>query len=77
MADPARRPPLDSGGEELLAGIAAALRVRSTIQTALGVLMGRCRTSAADAYLKLRLHAADTGVCLYPAARAIVNAQGR
>ena len=77
FTDHDRRPPLDAGGEELLAGIAGALTVRATIQTALGVIMGRSPASAGDAYLKLRLYAADTGVCLSAAASTIVSIQGR
>jgi hypothetical protein len=77
FTDHDRRPPLDPGGEELLAGMAGALTVRSTIQTALGMIMGRGQTGAAEAYLKLRLHAADTGVSLYAAASTMIRTQGR
>jgi hypothetical protein len=69
--------PLDAGGEELLAGFAEALTVRATIQTALGVIMGRTHTTAEGAYLRLRLHAADTGVSLLTAANTVVITQGR
>jgi hypothetical protein len=69
--------PLDAGGEELLAGFAEALTVRATIQTALGVIMGRTHITAEGAYLRLRLHAAGTGISLLTAANTLVITQGR
>jgi len=68
--------PLDPGGEELLAGFAEALTVRATIQLALGVIMGRSRAGAEDAYLELRLYAARNGVSLLTAANTIITDQG-
>jgi hypothetical protein len=71
-AAPADPPPsLDSGGEQLLAGLSAALAVRDLIQQAIGVLMARERRSADEAYLALRLRAADTGSSLTDAATAL------
>lgn len=70
-------PPLDAGGEELLAGFAEALTVRATIQLALGVIMGRHHMTAEDAYLRLRLQAADTGIPLLAAANAVIVSSGR
>jgi len=67
--------PLDPGGVELLSGFAEALTVRGTIQLALGMIMGRTDRGAEDAYLALRLHAADTGVSLLTAANRVI-AQG-
>jgi hypothetical protein len=66
-------PALDAGGEELLAGFAEALSVRSTIQLALGIIMGRIHGTAAEAYVQLRLHAADAGTSLLAAATTVVQ----
>jgi hypothetical protein len=66
-------PALDAGGEELLAGFAEALSVRSTIQLALGIIMGGTHGTAEDAYVQLRLHAADTGTSLLDVATAVVQ----
>jgi AmiR/NasT family two-component response regulator len=63
---------LDAGGEELLTGFAEALTVRSTIQLALGVIMGRDDVTAEAAYLALRLRAAKTGIGLLAAASNVV-----
>jgi hypothetical protein len=68
--------PLDAGGEELLAGFAEALTVRGTIQLAIGVIMGRDHITAGDAYLQLRLHAADSGVSLLTAATTVITKAG-
>jgi len=64
--------PLDAGGEELLTGFAEALAARSTIQLALGIIMGQSGTSAKDAYIQLRLRAADAGVALLTAAETVI-----
>jgi hypothetical protein len=64
--------PLDAGGAELLAGFAEALTVRSTIQLALGIIMGRDNVTAEAAYLTLRLHGADNGIGLLTAASDII-----
>ena len=66
-------PALDDGGEELIAGFMEALSVRATIQFALGVIMKGSDLSPGDAYLRLRLHAADRGVSLLDAAAAVVR----
>jgi hypothetical protein len=63
---------LDPGGEELLAGFAEAMSVRDTIQLALGVIMGREHITARDAYVRLRLHAADTRMSLLAAATCVI-----
>jgi AmiR/NasT family two-component response regulator len=49
------------------------MTVRRTIQLALGVMMGREHITARDAYVRLRLHAADTGVSLPAAATSIIT----
>jgi hypothetical protein len=64
-------PPLDPGGEDLLAGFAEALEVRATIQLALGCIMARTGT-AQDAYVDLRLRAVETGASLLDAANAVI-----
>ena len=66
--------PLDAGAEDLLTGFAEALSVRATIQLAVSTIMTRTRTGAAEAYLKLRLHAAEAGVSV-PSAAGMVVAQ--
>lgn len=65
--------PLDAGGEDLLNGFAEAVAVRATIQLAVSTIMSRRRIGAADAYVSLRLHAADSGVSLLEAAGLIVT----
>jgi hypothetical protein len=65
--------PLDAGGEELLTGFAEALAARSTIQLALGLIMSHTGTPAKDAYIELRLRAADTGVALLTAAETVIS----
>jgi hypothetical protein len=52
------------GAEGLAAGLVEALAVRDRIQQAIGVMVGRNRCSAADAYLSLRVLAAEAGVPL-------------
>jgi hypothetical protein len=64
--------PLDAGGEELLSGFADALAARSTIQLALGLIMGRIGTSPNGAYINLRLRSADAGVSLLTAAETVI-----
>jgi hypothetical protein len=63
---------LDAGGEELLSGFAESLAFRSTIQLALGIIMNRTGATTWDAYIKLRLRAAETGVSLLTAAEAVI-----
>jgi hypothetical protein len=65
-------PSLDAGGEELLTGFAEALAARSTIQLALGIIMGHTEAPATDAYIALRLRAADAGVSLLTAAETVI-----
>ena len=64
--------PLDAGGEELLTGFAEALAARSTIQLALGIIAGHTGVPAKDAYIDLRLRAADAGVALLTAAETVI-----
>jgi hypothetical protein len=66
------RQPLDAGAEDLLTGFAEALSVRATIQLALSTIMTRTGAGARQAYLQLRLHAAEAGVSLPGAAGTVV-----
>lgn len=69
---PGNRPnSMDSGAQQLLAGLARAFTVRDTIQRAFGVLMARDHCSAAEAYRHLRLRAAETGTSLAETATAL------
>ena len=61
--------PLDSGGEELIAGFAEALSVRATIQLACALIGG----PEEEAYLGIRLDAAQRGVSLSEAATAVIS----
>jgi len=63
---------LDAGGQDLLAGFGEAMAIRSTIQLALGTIMGKTGVTARQAYLQLRLHAADTGAGLLDTANALI-----
>lgn len=65
--------PLDAGGVELLQGFAEAQSVRATIQLAIATIKARTQASANDAYVALRLHAADIGLPLPDAAHSIVQ----
>jgi len=68
-ADPTTRPepdvPLpDAAGEDLVTGLVEAIEVRALIQRAIGVVMATERCTAPDAYLSLRVRAAETGASL-------------
>ncbi len=66
-------PDLGNGGTELLTGFAEALTVHSTIQLALGVIMGPAGITNHEAYLKLRLRAVDSGTSLLAAADSVIR----
>jgi hypothetical protein len=66
-------PSPDPGGEELLTGCAEALTVRSTIQLAIGIVMSSNQLTAGDAYVQLRLAAADAGTSLLAAANTMIR----
>ncbi|GAA3388591.1 GAF and ANTAR domain-containing protein [Cryptosporangium minutisporangium] len=57
------RPPA-TGADELAAGLVEALAVRDRIQLAIGMVAGRARCTATDAYVSLRVRAAEAGVPL-------------
>jgi hypothetical protein len=65
--------PLDVGGEDLLSGFAEALTIRATIRLALVVMIRHSGGSATDAYVSLRLRAAETGTTLLAAAEAVIT----
>lgn len=72
----AGRPPggdIEPGAADLMAGLAEALVVRSTIRQAVEVVMARRGVSALDAYLHLRDRAAAAGLSLAAAAAAMVR----
>jgi hypothetical protein len=55
---------LDAGGTELVTGLTGAFAVRATIQQALGLLMSTTAYSPEQAFVALRLGAAEAGVSL-------------
>lgn len=65
-------PPLDPGGEQLVAGLTEAFAVRAVIQQAIGVMMAGGNRTPDDAYLVLRVRAADTGSSLTEAATTVI-----
>ena len=60
-----------TGGEDLVAGLIEAFEVRALIQRAIGVVMAGEHCSAEDAYLTLRLRAAEAGTSLTGIATAL------
>ena len=58
-------------GEDLIAGFYQAFEVRAAIQRAIGVVMAGERCSAEDAYLTLRVRAAEAGTSLTGIATAL------
>ncbi|WIM98582.1 hypothetical protein ACTOB_002186 [Actinoplanes oblitus] len=65
--------PLDDGGHELVTGFAEALSVRATIQLAVELVATRAGRGTSNAYLDLRLDAADKGISLLAAATAVIT----
>jgi hypothetical protein len=61
--------PPDPRADDLCVGLKGALAVRGRIQRAIGFLMERRSCSADDAYLHLRVHAADAGMPLSDVAK--------
>jgi hypothetical protein len=62
---------VETGGEDLVAGLVEALEIRAMIQRAIGVVMAAEHCSAEDAYLSLRLRAAEAGTSLTGIATAL------
>jgi len=64
---------LDPGAEALLDGVAEAIAARATIKMAIAAIMAGTDRTAEDAYVILRLGAAEAGVSLTVAATALVT----
>ena len=60
-----------AGGEDLVAGLIEAFGVRAVIQRAIGVVMAGEHCSAEDAYLSVRVRAAEAGTSLAGIAAAL------
>jgi hypothetical protein len=66
-------PTVDAAGEDLLTGLKEAFEARALIQRAVGVVMATEQCTAADAYLSLRVRAADVGAGLAGVAARLVQ----
>jgi hypothetical protein len=66
---------LEDGGQELIAGLAGAFAVRSTIQQAMGVVMSVIGHGPHDAYTALCERAAEAGVPLTELAGRLTSGQ--
>jgi GAF domain-containing protein len=64
---------MDTGAQQLLAGLMQAFTVRDTIQRAFGVLMARDHCAAGEAYRHLRIRAAETGDSLADTAASLLD----
>ncbi len=62
---------VDTGGADLVAGLIEAFEARALIQPAIGVVMAGQRCSPDDAYLTLRVRAAQAGTSLTGVATAL------
>ncbi|WP_240746947.1 ANTAR domain-containing protein [Cryptosporangium phraense] len=58
---------------DLATGVAEALAVRDQIQQAIGMIVGRERCSTEEAYLALRIRAAEVGLLLPEVATEILR----
>lgn len=63
---------LDTGGTDLVAGLAGAFDIRALIQQAVGVVIADRDGSADTAYLVLRTRAAESGKSLLDTARSVI-----
>jgi hypothetical protein len=68
---------LDGGGQGLIAGLIGAFAVRALIQRAIGITMARRQCSAHEAYLNLRVRAAETGAHLSDVAVVLLQQSSR
>jgi hypothetical protein len=80
QADPAPAPvpgmpPADAGGDDLIAGLTEAFRIRALIERAKGVVIARRGCSVEDAYLDLRFRAAEAGTGLADVATALLRSE--
>jgi hypothetical protein len=65
---------VDAGGAALVAGLLGAFVTQAVIQQAIGMVIAETGETADQAYLTLRLRAADNGVALTDAASAVLAA---
>jgi hypothetical protein len=68
---------LDPGSNQLVTGLASAFDVRATIQQAIGAVMARGNVTEDDAYVTLRMQAAQQGTPLVDAARSVLAGHRR
>lgn len=68
---PPPRVPLGAGGQDLIVGLIEAFDTAALIQRAIGLVIAEQHCSPTQAYLTLRLRAADTGVSLTDIAAAL------
>jgi hypothetical protein len=66
---------LDSGGHELIAGLAGAFAVRAVIQQSLGVVMATAGVDSPEAYAMVRSRAAEAGISLAEMAGLLTSGQ--
>lgn len=66
---------LDTGGNELAAGLAAAFAVRASIQQAIGILMSTIGCTLDHAFMALCVRAAETEVTLPELAAQVLTAR--
>jgi hypothetical protein len=71
--DVAEPPELPAGTQELFDGLAEAIAVRATIQVAIAAVMARSHRTADEAYLALRMRAAETRTTLAETASALIT----
>jgi len=64
---------LDDGGRDMVAGLRRALELRNALQRAIGVVMARDHVSAADAYVAIRLEAAERNQSLLERAEHLTS----
>ncbi len=66
---------LDTGGTDLVAGLAGAFGIRALIQQAVGIVIADREGNADGAYLVLRTSAAESGKSLLDTARSVIAAR--
>jgi hypothetical protein len=67
---------VQQGSGQLLAGIAAAFRIRDLLQQAFGAIMARHHVAVETAYIFLRTTAAEAGATLPDTARTATTEPG-
>ena len=66
---------LDTGGTDLVAGLAGAFVIRALIQQAVGIVLADREGNADAAYLLLRMRAAESGTSLLDTAKSVIAAR--